>query len=70
MPSFLAIADELLGTYRVAHPIEGLFAVCDCSIRACGYLEVSNIICRGLIRDIPRSLEVPPREEVADDNNI
>ena len=40
LPFHLAIDDKVFGTYRVAHRIGGLFVVCGCSIRVCGYLAV------------------------------
>ena len=42
-----------------------MFVVCGCSIRVRGYLAVSyilgfRIMCRGIIRYMPRSVELPP----------
>ena len=51
-----------------------MFVVCGCSIRVRGYLAVSyvlgfRIMCRGIIRYMPWSVELPPRGAVDDDND-
>lgn len=74
LPFYLAIGDKLFGTYRIEHRIGGLFVVCGCSIRVRGYLAVSyilgfRIMCRGIIRYMPRSVELPPRGAVDDVND-
>ena len=48
--------------------------VCGCSIRVRGYLVVSyilgfRIMCRGIIRYMPRSVELPPRGAFDDVND-
>ena len=74
LPFYLAIGDKLFRTYRIEHRIGGLFVVCGCSIRVRGYLAVSyilgfGIMCRGIIRYMPRSVELPPRGAVDDVND-
>ena len=72
LPFYLELSDKLFGTYRIEHQIGGLFVVCGCSTRVRGNLVVSyilgfRIICRGIIRYMPRSAEMPHRGAVDDD---
>ena len=74
LPFYLAIGDKLFGTYRIEYRIGGLLVACGCSVRVRGYLVVSYMLgfrtmCRGIIRYMPRSVELPPRGAVDDVND-
>ena len=63
----------LRGPAQLADLQGALFVVCGCSIRVRGYMAVSyilgfRIMCRGIIRYMPRSVELPPRGAVDDVN--
>ena len=51
---YLAMDDDLFGTYRIAHRIGGLCVVCGCSVLVCGYLSfplllLGFVLCAGAL---------------------